>query len=251
MRSKLKAELIVRIHYDMEGEFSDVEFTSKIRERALDAGLGGSVEFVYEKIEMVLEGTPIAIGGFVAEIHRHIPRDSRITRLVPKSKTVIQSMNGKFNILESELPAKPETTVDSKETFDHEVVRRGLLAGEIHRIVVDSMEHHAVHAFNEEACARLAEISDAEIALLFASMDCVFEHCAFNADAVKRLVSNPNDIVKLKLKEKTPLAKTVGVITAREISAKVADPTTADTLFDSSATREEEGLAVLAIINAE
>ena len=246
----MKTELRVRIHYDVEGEFSDLEFISTIRERALDAGLGGSAGFVYEKIEMILEGTPIAIGGFVSEIHRHVPPDSQIKRLVPKSKTVIESMNGKFDILEPELPVERPQIIDSKKVSDQETLRCRLLAGEIHRIVVHSVEHHAAHAFNEEACARLAEISDAEIALLFANMDVLFEHCAFNADAVKRLVSNPKDTVTLKLRDKTSLTKTVGVLSAREISARIADSGTAATLFDSSATGEEGGLAVLAIISA-
>ena len=247
----MKAELIVRIYYDVEGEFSDSNITTTIRKRALHSGLGGSVVVLSDKIEMVLEGTPIAIGGFVAEIHQHIPRDSRITRLVPKSKTVIQSMNGKFNILEPELSAEPTPIVDSKETSDHEEVRRGLLAGEIHRVVVHSVEHHAAHAFNEEACAKLAEISDAEIALLFASMDCVFEHCSFNADAVKRLVSNPKDVVKLKLREKTPLAQTVGGIADCEVSAKLADPTIAATLLSATPSTTQPAIEALAIINVE
>ena len=250
VKLKLKAELIVRIHYDIEGEFSDLEFTSTIRERALGSGLSGSVGVVYEKIEMILEGTPIAIGGFVTEIHRHVPRDSRIKRLVPKSKTVIESMNGKFDILEPELSVETAPIIDSEEGTSHETVRSGLLAGEIHRIVVDSMEHHAAHACDEDACARLAGISDTEIALLFSSMDVVFEHCAFNAEAVKRLVADPNTVVRLKLREETPLAKVVGAVADRGVSARIADAGTAATLFDPSPAVEEGGLAVLAIISA-
>lgn len=250
MKSKLKTELIVRIHYDIEGEFSDETIPATIRERALDSGLGGSVGFVADRIEMILEGTPIDIGGFVSDIHRHIPRNSRIKRLVPLSKTVIESMNGKFTILEPDLSVETTPIVDLGEGASHDDIRSALLAGKIHRIVVHSMEYHAVDAFNEEACAKLAEINEAEIALLFSNMDEIFEHCAFNADAVKRLVANPKETVKLKLRETTTLASIAGVEANCEISVKLADPH-ATTIFDSNSTAEQGSLAVLAIIRVE
>ncbi|NOY75293.1 MAG: hypothetical protein GXP32_05835 [Kiritimatiellaeota bacterium] len=222
----MKYDLTVRIQYLVEGSFPDADVVADIKKHALSRGLGGRAGLVGGTVEMTLEGTPREIGEFVAGIHLRFPRNSRIHRIVPVMKTVIESANSEFVVYETESTVEPPLgPLDTPPSVLNDI-RNALLDGKVVRINLDDTTYLAADARNAEACQELIDTaSDRGTILLFPDIDEIFKHCRFNADVVKTLVSNPKATASLKPGE--ALSKILAAIStdSDELEVRLADKT--------------------------
>ncbi|MCK5844629.1 MAG: hypothetical protein KAG97_07985 [Victivallales bacterium] len=240
----MEQKLIVSIRYLVEGDFPDTSVVLTIREHAVSFGLGGGARVFEGRLEMTLEGAPESIGEFLACVHSRLPRSSRIHRIVPMAKTVIQSAVAKFVVYGAESESAPAAkTTECGSSYDSSGILNDLSSGKVVRIVVNGSECPVVDAFNATACFRLLESEpESSEALLFSDVESVFKHFKFSADAVKSFMSNQKNSVRLALRPDSRLRLSANLADAAEAQVMIADPATVETLFAFS---DIEALAVI------
>ena len=240
----MENELLVRIQYIVSGESFDSGALSAIRAHASCLGLGGSASLTDCGIEMTLSGAPTDIGDFLTEFHLKLPDGVSVRQITPVMKTVVQSSDTEFIVHNVDSDTSAQVPVEEPGKLGYDAIRAALLAGESARITIRSSDYLALPPVKESSDGDMPLNSDCVPTLLFASMDSLFEHCHFNAAAVKGLVARPDRPARVRLRPETKDRLPAEIADSDEVFAMIADPGISDEIFSS----EDERIDFLILI---